>query len=665
MAGVSVTDGKNITKTDEAGAFVLPGWERARLIYANVLTNRHDDWYQAIEPGRNSYDFCLFPAENAGGHCFLHFSDTEIFDMSDEECKPWLDFVREMGQQQKASFLMHGGDICGDIGLPRHGKLMNGETMGFPVRYCIGNHDYRGREIGESVYEQYYGPSWYSFDCGNVHYVVTAIRNGDYPSGYEPEDQWNWLMEDLQCKDPDQGLVLFNHGCCMGRFLREKNQKHEFHIDRQDREALLQENGLLAVIFGHLHLHYHGLCDGFHFICSNNPKMGGIDTSPSGMHLVQVSDDLQMSSRVLLFDERAYRKPVGALWTVQLPGNILHCSPVVYENSLIVGTVDDGWPKRCGIVRLSCQGEILWFCPTKNSVRNDLTVDNGRVYAQDMGGNVYALDIETGCVLWVSRTPLSGSRFDGSTGAVLYRGILFAGNSRQISALDVQTGRLLWTSRENLFGENTAISPVFWQDRLIMGGTWEQLYALDIHTGEELWRIDDSRCRFFYATPLVDADTLIVPAKQHLCVIDPAQGRIIQAVEIPEYCLDSSARPVRDGDMLYVSTVTNGVLALDAKTFAVQKQYSAGRCLTYTSGYSMRADATVDGQVLTDDRYIHFAGSDGWLYTYEKQSGILEDRQEIGAPALVQPVFFGGGIAAADIRGWVSLFPRKNAAVQA
>ncbi len=655
LAGIPVTDGKNITKTDENGTFSLPGWERSRLIYANVLTDRHDDWYQPIEEGRNCYDFSLEPVKIQGAHSFLHLSDTEIFDMTDEQCAPWLDFVRERGQG--AAFLMHGGDICGDNGLPRHCRLMNAETMGVPVRYCIGNHDYRGREFGESVYEQYYGPTWYSFDCGNVHYVVTAIRNGDFPSGYEPEDQWDWLLEDLKQKDPAKGLVLFNHGCCMGRFSRDYDRRNEFCIDRDDREALLKASGLLAVVFGHLHLHHHSLCDGFHFICTGNPKMGGIDASPAGMRRVQINEGLELSSRLLYCDDRTYQMPENALWSVQLSGEVTHCAPVVSEDTLLVGTVQDGWPKNCGIHCLDGQGRQLWFYPTANSVKNDLTVENGRVFAQDAGGRVYALDARTGTALWTADVPLGSSRFEALTGVTAYRGRLFAGSCRQISALDPDTGRILWTSQDMLYGENTPCRPVFWQDLVILCSNWENIRTVNVSTGKDEWHIADRRCRFFYATPLVCGDMLVIPSKRCVSVMRLADAKLQQVRELTEYCVDSSCQPVLDGDVLYVSTVTDGVLALDAVTLAQRCHYPAGKCLTYSSGYSMLDDASVDGQVLVKGGYLCFAGSDGYLYTYEKRTGALADRQKIGAPALVGPVFFGGGIAAADLRGRISVFP--------
>ena len=674
LAGIPMTDGKHIVKTGADGSYALPGWERVRMIYADVLTNAHDDWYQAIEPGKNSYDFALDLAVNEGAHSFMHMSDTEIGDMSEEDCAVWTAFTREKAKENGLAFIFHGGDICGDKGLPKHHRVMNSRNMECPVRYCIGNHDFRGEEFGESVYEEYYGPTWYSFDCGNVHYVVTAIRYGDRPCGYEPEDQWNWLYEDLKQKDPDKGLILFNHGCSMGRFMRERNQIMEFNFDKDGKEELLLEHGLLAVIFGHLHINYHGMVDGFHYICTNSPKMGGIDSSPSSAHIVKIDEQKNLSSFMTYWDERKFRAPGENLWSVKLPGEVLHSTPVVYENTLLVGLNDDGWPKNSGVVRVDAQGKQLWYFRTKNSVKNDVAVENGVVFAQDCDGNVYAIDLETGCEKWQTKVPL-GVTFYNHCCVRVYEGKVFAGGTRQLSALDMETGEILWSSAAQGWGEPSANRPVFYKNLIIIGAVWRRLYALDVNTGREVWELQPTLSSFFYSTPLVAGDRLIVPAGNGIYVLNPSNGAVRREItgcgmylmhagsgagdtEVKKKaCFDTCACPVLDGDVLYIGTVNNGVLALNAATYETLRHYPVGKCLTYTSGYSKLDHGTVDGHILVEEETLRFAASDGYLYTYGKLNGLLIDRQWIGAPSFVSPVRFGGGIAVADLRGNLTVFP--------
>lgn len=53
--------------------------------------------------------------------------------------------------------------------------MMNSENMGVPVFYCIGNHDLVKGKSREELYESIYGSTYYSFDVGSVHYIVTPM----------------------------------------------------------------------------------------------------------------------------------------------------------------------------------------------------------------------------------------------------------------------------------------------------------------------------------------------------------------------------------------------------------------------------------------------------------------------------------------------------------
>ena len=84
--------------------------------------------------------------------------------------------------------------------------------MGVPVRYVIGNHDYVAGKYGEALFESIYGPVWYSFDVGNVHYVVTRSRPvRTMPLATIKNDRWKWLENDLANVEPGMKVVMFNH----------------------------------------------------------------------------------------------------------------------------------------------------------------------------------------------------------------------------------------------------------------------------------------------------------------------------------------------------------------------------------------------------------------------------------------------------------------------
>ena len=149
MENVSVTDGRNVAKTDSNGRFKLNGWRKAKFITVTAPAGYWtEDYYIPVDGNSISYDFTLEKSDIAAGsaHSFLQISDTEIGENGVGE---WIDHVKKLAAEQKHAFLIHTGDICYEAGLKRHLSDMNTENMGLPVRYIMGNHDYVDGDYGE------------------------------------------------------------------------------------------------------------------------------------------------------------------------------------------------------------------------------------------------------------------------------------------------------------------------------------------------------------------------------------------------------------------------------------------------------------------------------------------------------------------------------------
>ncbi len=95
--------------------------------------------------------------------------------------------------------------------------------IGIPWYNVLGNHDLnfdsKTRQFCNETFEKTYGPTYYSFDYGNVHFVVLDNINWRLPAGEtEPrydgtfgDRQVNWLLNDLNHIPENQPLVLFMH----------------------------------------------------------------------------------------------------------------------------------------------------------------------------------------------------------------------------------------------------------------------------------------------------------------------------------------------------------------------------------------------------------------------------------------------------------------------
>lgn len=290
LAGVMVTDGLNVVRTDKKGRFSLPGFEKTRFITITTPAGYETkQFYLSTKENRKSYDFLLTESERTKSkeHSFVQITDTEVTGGMGR----WVtDLKHYIGNEQPA-FLIHTGDICYEPGLKMHTEVVNSQTMECPVYYCIGNHDLVKGNYGEELYETIYGPTWYSFDIGNVHYVVTPIDHGDNPTDYTLKDVYNWLKNDLALMKKNQALILFNHDLFTAS---------DTFVFKADNEHILDLRAFntKAQIYGHMHYNYVRNQNGIYTICTGTLDKGGIDHSPSSFRDIKIDADDNISTEL-------------------------------------------------------------------------------------------------------------------------------------------------------------------------------------------------------------------------------------------------------------------------------------------------------------------------------------------------------------------------------
>lgn len=231
LAGVTVSDGYNCVVTDRDGNFVIDAVPDARYISVStpagylppVDANNHPLFYIAIDPGRQSYDFDLVRnRKNDRTHAFMTQADVQV--VAEEELVEYDRQVADVREHVRTLgdidiFGLDCGDIVGDHPELYPSSLAHRAGLGFPVYHVMGNHDeqYYGRthETSQARYEKHFGPSNYSFNRGNVHYI--AIDNCFYIGrdyfymGYVDERTFRWLEQDLANVPAGSPVVMFMH----------------------------------------------------------------------------------------------------------------------------------------------------------------------------------------------------------------------------------------------------------------------------------------------------------------------------------------------------------------------------------------------------------------------------------------------------------------------
>lgn len=646
MQNVSVSDGRNVVKTDENGAFSLKGYRKTRFITVTAPAGyTTEQYYIRTDKKTESYDFSLSASAIPAGaaHSFMQISDTEIGEKGTGE---WLNALKEIADTQKPAFLVHTGDICYEAGLKAHYPAMNTDTMGLPVRYVIGNHDYVDGKYGEELFESIYGPTWYSFEVGNVHYVVTPFgRGSDKKSSYNLNDRWRWLENDLKNTDPEMKVVMLNHTLC-------PSENYVLSFDRKELD--LKQHNLIAWVFGHYHYNYISETDGVLNISTARPDCGGIDSSVSAARLISVAADGGVSTELFYYDFDTPDAPENAYWTTQLSGGILFCDTVKDGDKLYTATVDDDYPHDCGIYCLNAaDGAVQWTYKTKNSVKNNVVIDGDRLIAQDCAGNVYCLNKSDGTVIWQTSVSL-GNALSTSSALCISDGVVFAGGAAGVTALDLQTGKVIWENIRDK-GEASAAEFVVMGNKLLVSSHWDALTALDKATGKQLWENKDGDIRFRSSTPTpVNENTILVADDDAIMLVDADTGEITHKSELSDYKFNVSAKPAVEGDIAYIPTANRGVLAYSLTSKEILWECAVGKALIYTAPYTNGNSQTVEPTVTVLPDALLFGASDGRVYRVSKTDGIVIGSVSVGAPIFGMTAAADGVYFVSDFAGRVT-----------
>ena len=130
-----------------------------------------------------------------------------------------------LGNPYGAEFAITVGDVVFDnLGLyDRHKEMMG--LIGIPQWNLPGNHDMNyespNAHYANETYKKHFGPTYYSFDYGNVHVVALnnveyagagqRIPNGGNYRGFISDDQIFWLERDLANVSNDKLILIATH----------------------------------------------------------------------------------------------------------------------------------------------------------------------------------------------------------------------------------------------------------------------------------------------------------------------------------------------------------------------------------------------------------------------------------------------------------------------
>jgi len=233
IAQVAVTDGVSIVETDSKGNYKLLASPASQYVYYSLPAGYESPikegipvFFAPIQPTSKAQtiDFELTKAKlSQHKHTLIAWADPQVLELEE------FDLLNKVIDDVNATLAALPADVpahaisLGDNVFDRLPFLENYKKaiskIKIPFYQVIGNHDMdyneRSNELSDKTFTAAMGPSHFSYNVGNVHYVV--LKDVFYYGysyryiGYIDEAQLAWLEQDLQKIKPGSTLIVSLH----------------------------------------------------------------------------------------------------------------------------------------------------------------------------------------------------------------------------------------------------------------------------------------------------------------------------------------------------------------------------------------------------------------------------------------------------------------------
>ncbi|MFC4561680.1 calcineurin-like phosphoesterase C-terminal domain-containing protein [Nocardiopsis mangrovi] len=302
LAGVMVTNGRDVVRTDRAGRYRLPAFDNMTVSitqpsgyqvpldehnipqfhYNHLPEGSPELRYGGIEPTGPLPSAVNFPvveseATAADAQNCVIAGDLQTTDRQEIEYARAgaIDDLSERDDYSGCGALFVGDIANDDLSLYPDIKDLLSEVNG-PVRLLPGNHDLDydapSAEHSFDTFRAQLAPEYYSYDVGDVH--VVALNTVDYPctaaedspegieehcadpegdpayNGRMDDDQLTWLERDLDNVDRDKLVVVAGHIGLLN-YADEGSPVHQ--VDQVERVHELLEGREAVAVSGHSH----------------------------------------------------------------------------------------------------------------------------------------------------------------------------------------------------------------------------------------------------------------------------------------------------------------------------------------------------------------------------------------------------------------------------
>jgi outer membrane protein assembly factor BamB len=229
---------------------------------------------------------------------------------------------------------------------------------------------------------------------------------------------------------------------------------------------------------------------------------------------------------------------------------VLKSSPVVSGGIVYVGSLDGN------MYALDADsGKVVWEAATVGPIENSPAVSDGAVFFTSHGpdtGVLYKLDAASGSVIWTRPIPyvpvfIGGTELLGSTSVA--DGMVFtSSNVITYYAVSEATGEVLWNFTNPSAGEFIYNAPIYVNGQVILIDKFN-IACLNATTGKVIWSFYTGD-ELYVAPTYADGKVYDVTSQRHIFVLDAANnGEKLETMNMPS---SSWSSPTIANNMLYI-----------------------------------------------------------------------------------------------------------------
>jgi outer membrane protein assembly factor BamB len=281
------------------------------------------------------------------------------------------------------------------------------------------------------------------------------------------------------------------------------------------------------------------------------------------------------------------------------------------------------------------------------------TVSGNRIYTADRNGSVWAFELESGKIIWQTKTGVPISAAAGIGEGI----VLVGGSEAELVALEADTGEQRW--RVEVSSEVLSIPRVF-EGVVIVQTVDGNITALDAENGDRLW-IHDRTVPVLTlrgtSTPIVEGGVVVAGfANGKIIALQAANGRELweAPVAVPhgrtelQRIVDLDADPVISRGVLYVVSYQGSLVAINLQN---------GRVL-WNRDMSAYAGIALDrSQVFVSD-----ADSEVWALD-RRNGGSLWKQDALRKRSVTGPTSIDEYVGVGDFEGYVHLLSRVDGSI--